>query len=348
MNDIQSYLTNYTAPAAGYTYGTLKDDPGDGTGSGIIVKTHNDFLYAFYTPINKYLGAVSDTDETETASDFTDAMERMAGVQNENVATWLNGTTYAQFDHVMYLGLQFVSLVAGNVGNDPIDTPAKWLPCFNRDDAMVKYRNGEDIKGGFEGLHDVRDALYLQYYEFGKFNYGGDGGRNFQAYGVHLDGTQITGDATLVAIFDVGGPDEYPHLDIIAPDIVGVRTLMDAQGRVARVTDAAGPAVVVGAVQADAMQRITGEAFGDGGSTTGVKITTISSGAWPAGTSAGALTAVQTNTGTGTNSATGGAGYIEFDSDDSTSPNAAKTDDVETRMANYAIGLPSVLVMLEI
>ena len=78
MKEILNYLTNSTAPSAGFSLGRLKDDPGDGSGSGVIVATHNDFLYALYAPILKYLGAVSDTDESESASDFTDALERIA------------------------------------------------------------------------------------------------------------------------------------------------------------------------------------------------------------------------------------------------------------------------------
>lgn len=328
MNDIQSYLVNFTAPAAGYTYGTLKDDPGDGTGSGIIVKTHNDFLYAFYTPINKYLGAVSDTDETETASDFNDSLERMVGVQNENVAAWANGTTYAQFDHVMYLGMQFVSLVGSNTGNDPIDIVAKWLPCFNRDDAMVKYRNGEDVKGGFEPLHDIRDALYLQYYEFGKYNYGGDSGRNFQAYGVHLDGTVITGDATLEAIFDVGGPDEYPYLDIIAPDVVGTRTLIDAGGRVARFVDGAGGDTEdVGVVQEDQFQGHYHTLWYDNSDNTGTDLNYPSDGG---------------------DVHDGGESLVAVRAPVTDGTNGTPRTGTETRIKNYSIGLPSVLVMLEI
>lgn len=111
-------------------------------------------LYGFLALVKKWSGAVSDTDESETASDILKSVERCVGVQNENVAEWANGTTYAADAHVMYLGIQFVSMVAANTGNNPIDNPSKWLPCFNRDDAMVKWRNGEDIKGGFEPVHN--------------------------------------------------------------------------------------------------------------------------------------------------------------------------------------------------
>jgi hypothetical protein len=336
MKNIQDYLTNKDAPSAGFSQGKLKDDPGDGSGSGIVVATHNDFLYCHLAPIIKYIGDTSDTAESETASDALEAMEKMAGVANENVSEYSGATTYAQFDHVMYLGMMFVSLIGSNTGNDPIDTPAKWMPCYNRDDAMVKYRNGEIIPGGIEEMHDIGDALYLQYYEFGKYNYGGNSGRNFQAYGVHLDGTQITGDATLVAIFDVGGANEYPHLDIIAPDIVGVRTLMDAQGRVGRATDGGTLTAAVGAVQADQVQghmHYTGA--GSSQTTYGIY-----------GSTTNDIPGSATDRWTGTSSAPVYQYETSVPKDDGT--NGTPRTGTETRMLNYTTGVPSILVMLEL
>lgn len=256
MKKISSYLTNYIAPSSGFSEGQLKDDPGDGSGSGATVSWANDIMYGMLAIAKKWIGAISDTDESESASDILNSIERMAGVQNENVSAWSNSTTYAQDDHVMYLGLQFVSMVAANTGNNPIDNPAKWLPCFERNEAIMRWRNGEPLSGGFEKLHNHRDAGYRQFFKWGKYNFGGDAGRNFQATGVHLDGTQITGNATLVALFDVGGADEYHLLDVIAPEVLGTRTLMDAKGRVARSVDASGGVTgVVGAGQEDQFEN---------------------------------------------------------------------------------------------
>ncbi|HOW83280.1 MAG TPA: hypothetical protein PK573_12020 [Spirochaetota bacterium] len=74
MKDIRSYLLNYTPASSGYSFGKLKDNPGDDTGSAVTEKWANDLMYAFYAFINKY-GTVSDTDESESASDFVDAVE---------------------------------------------------------------------------------------------------------------------------------------------------------------------------------------------------------------------------------------------------------------------------------
>lgn len=345
MKNIQTYLVNKDAPSGGFSVGKLKDDPGDSSGSSIRVATHNDYLYGFIAAITKYLGAVSDTDESDTASDVLDAHETMAGIKNPNVLEYSNVTAYIADDHVMYLGLQFVAMVA-TTGNNPIDNPDKWLPCFARDDAFIKWQKGDDIPGGFDPLHDYRDGAYRQVFDWGMYNIGGDpggSGRNFEAFGVHLDGTQITGDATLVAIFDVGGGDEYHLLDIIAPDVVGTRTLLDARGAVGAVIDAGGGSrVIVGAAQADAAQRMTGSFQTELqtsnilpliGTYIGVFVgSTILSKNYPVNVAAGTAQSQRTS----------------FDNANSLLPNVAKTDDAETRMKNYSVGVPSILVINEL
>jgi len=157
------------------------------------------------------------------------------------------------------------------------------------------------------------------------------------------DGTQITGNATLEAIFDVGGGNEYHLLDVIAPDVVGVRTLLDARERSPRVIGAGGGLTVnVGSIQEDAAQRVTGqfsnEILGIGGSRFLDQHIGVFS--LPAGTATKNYVA---SAGSAANT------YLtDFDNADSTSPNASKTDDVETRMKNYSVGIPSILVINEI
>lgn len=328
MREIADYLSNYTAPSAGYTYGRLKDDPGDGTGSGIVVATHNDFLYGLIAPIVKYKGAISDTAESETASDVMDSIERIAGVQNENVAEYVNTTTYAIDDHVMYMGLQFVSMVGSNVGSPPLDNPAKWLPCFDRNEAVMKWQKCDDIDGGFGLIHDVRSASYRQYFSWGKYNFGGANGRNFSAYGVHLDGTLITGVTALENIFKVGVAGQYHRLDIIAPDVLGQRTLIDTKRRAAMVIDAASGAerAAIGGVQADQMQGHKHEspagsssAFGTGG------VYTVGQYGTPA-----SLAVILTNT-----------PYTD-------GTNGTPRTGTTTYSKNYSVGVKSILVLVEI
>ena len=256
MKDITTFLTNYTTPSAGFSLGRLKDDPGDGTGSGLTVEYGNDWLYGFYAPILKYKGAVSGSDESETASDMLDALELAVGIQNENTTDiWDNSTSYAQDDHVMYNGIQFVSMVAANLGNNPFTNPVEWLPCLDRDKALHAFHKGEAINGGFLPLHDKRNATYYrEWFEWGLFNYGGNAGNNFKCYGVHLDGQTLTGDPDYVAIFNIGESDEYHLLDTLAPDVMGTRTLLDTKGRVARVVDDSVDTEDLGVTQEDKFQ----------------------------------------------------------------------------------------------
>jgi len=323
MNKLSSLGITITAPSSGFSEGQLKDDPGDGTGSGAIKGWCQEPIYAIYARIKKYLpgGVASDTPESETASDDMDSIEHMIGLKNTNVSEWANVTTYGQDAHVMYLGIQFVSMVAANTGNNPIDNPAKWLPCFNRDDAIVKWRNGEDIKGGFENVHNHRNAAYRIYFQWGKYNFGGDSGRNFQATGVHLDGTVVTGNPELIALFDIGGVNQYHLLDIIAPDVLSTRTLMNARGRAARVVDGTGGVTaVVGAVQNFQTQAHAHGQIGRSGA---------------AGSEFGANYAFGSTR-------IGSTGEMEVSSGGSI------VSGTETRMMNYTTGIPAVIVMTEI
>jgi len=337
MKDLRTYLVNFAVAVAGFGNGKLLDESG--------VATHNDFYYAHHAPVQKYLPSQDFTgaDESDDDSDVRDAYEHMVGIQSESVSEWDVATPYVQDDHVIYRGIQFVLMIANNTGSDPFANPDKWLPCFAREDAFVKWHKGDNITGGFDILHNFRDAGYRQYFGWGKYNTGGasaGSGVNYEGFGVHLDGTVITGDATLEAIFDVGGANEYHLLDVIAPDVVGTRTLLDARGAAAAVVDAGGgDREDVGSYQDDAAQRVTGQfqtrmhagisapllsnnigAFSDGGDV---------NKAYPTSVSAGVTL----------------SGIIDFDNDDSTSPNASKTDDAETRMKNYSVGVPSVLVI---
>lgn len=336
MKKITGYLTNFTAPAAGTSEGKFKDDPGDGTGSGAVVQTINDVWYGLAAIAKKYIGGISDTDETESASDMMDSIETAIGIKNENVLEYDNTTTYAQDDIVMYLGLQFVSMEAANTGNAPLDYPDKWFACFSRDDVVQKWRDGVNISGGFAALHNKRDATnYRLLFEAGEYNFGGDSGRNFQATGLHLDGTQVTANPTLVALLDVGGANEYHLLDVIAPDIIGIRTLIDSLARTDRVVDdTAGLTENVGVVQEDALQRITGG------------FTRLYAEA--ATTASGAFSSSLNSSNRATSGVSDGVYDYSFNNNNSTSPNAAKTNDEETIMKNYTVGVPYVLIMQEI
>ena len=69
-----------------------------------------------------------------------------------------------------------------------------------------------------------------------------------------LDGTVVTGDATLEAIFDVGGGSEYFNLDLIAPDVLGTRTLIDMGERVLAAQSSGGENDTMAEVLEDRLQ----------------------------------------------------------------------------------------------
>lgn len=76
MKELGSYLQNLTPPSTGFSFGRMKDDPGDGSGTGITSDTHNDIWYALAAMIKKYRPeGLSDEDESEEASDLVEAVE---------------------------------------------------------------------------------------------------------------------------------------------------------------------------------------------------------------------------------------------------------------------------------
>ena len=327
MKELATYLSVLDGPTAGFSLGKVKDNTGSaGTGSGAFAQFANGAYYGIQALALKYSGGVSDTDESETASDSVIAIERAIGIQNENVSEYVNTTTYIADDHALELGIQFVSMEAANVGNNPFSNPDKWLPCFSRTEAMVKWRNGEDIKCGFEAIHNHRDAAYRQYFQWGKYNFGGDAGSNYQATGLHLDGTVITGDDDLVALLDVGGAAEYHLLDIIAPDVTGTRTLLDTKGCTAAAVDATGGnRAIVGTAQDDAMQghyhRYAARSLGNYNEGAVTSAIDDFSGA-PTGTDDTRVT-IPIADGTNGTPRTG----------------------LETQMKNYSTGIPAVMIM---
>lgn len=330
MRDLRNYLTNYIAATGGFTFGQFKNDPGDDSGSGILAQMDNDIIYSLYSTILKYRnGGISDTAESENAPDFLDAIEEMIAIQINGVSQWVVSTTYAQDDSILRFGIQFVSMEAGNTGNDPLLKPDKWLPCLEFRDAFAKFQAGTVFPANLYKIHDFRVGTYRQYFPFGDYNVGGNSGKSFEVFGVHLDGTVITGNGTLEAIFDVGGGGEYHLLDVIAPDITGTRTLMDARGRVARAVDAGGgDTEVVGDVQGDTGQGHRHDPLVGGNSFT------MSFGGFPVDP---------------------GTGFYGGDSIADTTGNPV-TDTIngtprissETRMKNYSVGVPFVIVINEV
>ena len=340
MKRPDSFLTNTTAPA-GRAFGQAIDDPGGSTGTGVDNETYNDPAYALIALIEAFKeGGISDSDETTTASDVRDAIQEalfqrvVDPVTTANtVDDWDIGTNYTTVGElVMDKGFQFVAYVAvGNLNKPPLLNPDFWFKIPKPSILVDAQFDGLPRRGGFNDIHNVQATDYQQAIEFGRFRLGENGDDFYKFYMVHLDGTQVTGDSFLNDdIFEQGTGSEYWNLDIIAPDNLGTRTLIDAQGRGTRaMTGGGGVAPTLGEVQEDAGQRTTGD------------ITTVALN----GTASGVFSAAIAAQGY---SQTTDVEYrnISFNSDDSVSPNAAKTDDVETRVKAIVVGVDYIVVMV--
>ena len=206
------------------------------------------------------LQAVSYNSTTRGENYRLEQIENKIGISNASIDDWGDYVTYDQFDSVMYLGDQYVSKAGSNTGNNPIDNPDLWWPCPTWDEIKIWNAEGETRDSGVAPMHDPRDVNYLSWwkggiYHVGKHSGSGGTGRSFQAYHFHKDGTVVTGNATLEAIFKPGLAGEYKYIDKMAPDSAGTRTIVDARGAYRRWIDATGGnAAAMGVRQEDQMQ----------------------------------------------------------------------------------------------
>ena len=250
MRNLPTIVANYDSATTGFSDGTIRDNPGDDTGSGVMSAWGNDIWYALRAIVKKWHGAgdVSDTAESENNHDVLDAIEQMMGLSVYGVGTYNPSTTYSTVgESVLYAGMQFVNINAtSNLGKTPLTEPDYWLPCPDSRELFVKSVHGLPVWGASHPMHDYNDSAYLQSFGLGTHRIGGYSGTTFTAVGVHLDGQGIGSSGT--ALSDIV---EAWHLkDIWMPGAEGSRSSIDARGRLLRAIDATGG-------QADAMADIT-------------------------------------------------------------------------------------------
>jgi hypothetical protein len=248
---------------------------------------------------------------------------------------WSEDREYSEGD-IAYLGTQqFVSLEDSNTGNDPLFDTVNWMPCPDISVILLQFQKAEPVRGGMHRIHNIRDGNYKQWFNFGKYKIGS---RVIGAYGIHLDGTTVTGDTDLENIFDPGGADEYPFIDLMAPDSMGTRTLKNYQGRVARAvtSDTGEPqgSAAVASTQDDRMQKITGESD--------VWVVTPSGSGALSGTGAAGTNSTRVGSASALNA------RLKFNSANSTDARTSATTAGETRMKNWAEGVPYLIVIKEI
>ena len=249
ISDIQS---NYDAATTGFSEGKMRDNPGDDTGSGVVAALCNDLYYGMVAVVKKWKnsGVLSSAAESETASDFLQAMEELSGNYVDGVSAWSSATTYTTIgDPVMRYGMQFVNISASNLNHDPITSPTYWMAVPDKRELLAASQQGRVIWGDSSAQHGYSNASYAQYFKLGLHRFGGSAGAVYQGYLVHLDGSSV-GSGALSPIIEAW------HLkDLFAPGSTGARTLVDSRGRVPRANTATGGLCpTIGAVIEDAFQ----------------------------------------------------------------------------------------------
>lgn len=144
--------------------------------------------------------------------------------------------------------------LAGNAGKDPAD-PVNvdyWFESPGVDLLEYFSKKGEVVPGG---MHDINDRAGAQYAQDLLIDQIKKGVITYDFDRIALDGTVVTGDANLEDdILKVGTADEYPYLDIFAPDIVGTRTLLDMGEYITTPQSVSGENDTLGELQDDRFQ----------------------------------------------------------------------------------------------
>lgn len=255
MKQPDSFLTN-TVVTAGRTLGAAKNNPGDNSGTGADKESYNDNAYGLLSIVESYRETGnSDTDETLIDSDVRDALEEMVGKKVSGIADWASGTTYTVPTLVMYKGFQFFAFnTTGNLAKPPLENPLYWIKSPSADNLLDMFFEGSPQDGGMNDIANRGSGSYRQDSLIGTYRLGENGDDFYDFYRIALDGTVVTGDANLEAIFDVGGGNEYFKLDLYAPDVVGTRTLIDMSSRHIAPISVGGDNDVLGEVLADRVQ----------------------------------------------------------------------------------------------
>jgi len=252
MYKISDIQTNYDAPTSGFSEGKMRDNPGDDTGSAALAQWANDLYYGLASTIKKWKnsGALSSAAESESASDFLQAIEELTGNYVDGVSAWSAATTYTTIgDPVMRFGMQFVNISASNLNHDPITSPTYWMAVPDKREILTASQQGRIYWGDSSAQHDYSNAAYAQYFSMGRHRFGGSAGAVYEAYAVHLDGSAV-GSGDLSDIIETW------HLkDAFAPGTTGSRTLKDGRNCVPRAVSASGGLnPTIGARLEDALQ----------------------------------------------------------------------------------------------
>ena len=327
MEQFDSVTPDIGAPDGNNPFGTFLDEDAGIPGTPILAgwkTTIKAFFERFKTETNTTFNGNPDSAVVSQAFDMF--MQLVSGL-DPALAEWA-AATFNQNDVTKYRGIQwFVGLAS------TINTPgplSEWVASPTLREAMRWATFDGPLKGGFSQLTNIRDLTnYATYFRMGKYDWHGD---KFEAWWINIDGSAHVSGTSDVAKLLAASKFES---EVVASDTAGTLTLKDYLGKVLRSVDAvAGLTLDVGNERADEMQKITGNLSPLVSNALFTTIDGVLSGT--TGPIAGALQGVA-----------GTFNYsLNFDSANSVSPNAAKTNDVETHAAEVAIGATGLVCLV--
>lgn len=195
---------------------------------------HSTNLYISYYPLGDYI----------EPGDF----QENQGTANK----WNSLTTYSAAGTIAERALMHfaASGKATNLNKDPLNQAnlAYWIPSPGLQTLMQR------CKEPFVDLHPALDRASGDYQNLVKIDTLALDGTTYDFWQIALDGSTVTGDANLVAALDVGGANQHALIDLIAPDSLGTRTLIDMGERVMAGQSASGNNDTRGEVLADRFQ----------------------------------------------------------------------------------------------
>ncbi|MCK5600666.1 hypothetical protein KAR91_02285 [Candidatus Pacearchaeota archaeon] len=212
----------------------LNEGPGD-PGTPLLAEERNSIWYFFSRVMSAGSVVWNGIVDNFTLSQYFDALVNFFH-GGEAVDKW-DSAEAAKYEAAGYLvqdvsGKHYTSTgKALNENKDPAD-PANsdyWFPSDGAELLEIQAKKGLPVGSGMHNITNRAHADFAQNILVDKIK---KGAVSYNEFMVMLDGTVVTGNATLEAIFDVGGANEYPYLDLYAPDVVGTRTLLDMGERV--------------------------------------------------------------------------------------------------------------------
>lgn len=143
---------------------------------------------------------------------------------------------------------------SGNSNKNPISpaNTAYWVLAQSPEELVRLALTGVPVMGDMHPIHDRAGSNYATSFKLDTRTIDGN---SYNFFAVHLDGSTVTGDATLVARLGVGGANEHPYVDIFAPDSLGTRTLIDGGERTISGQSSGGESDTLGEMQEDRFQQ---------------------------------------------------------------------------------------------